>query len=104
MKFISLGDVNFKLIYILIGGLAKLVAELILYFFGENIEMNKHPFILGINASLGMIFAFIPDLIVKYRLKNKITKEDEIILLGYRKKNKLKKTKKIWYIIFMLLF
>ena len=79
MKLITLGDVNFKLIYILIGGLAKLVAELILYFFEGKIEMNKHPFILGLNASLGMIFAFIPDLILKYRLNIKITKEDEII-------------------------
>ena len=94
MKLISLGDVNFKLIYILIGGLAKLVAELILYFFEGKIEMNKHPFILGLNASLGMIFAFIPDLILKYRLNIKITKEDEIILLGDRRKKFKRKLKK----------
>ena len=89
MKLISLGDVNFKLIYILIGGLAKLVAELILYFFAEHVQMKEHPFILGINASLGMIFAVIPDLILKCRLKNKITTADEIILLGDRKKKSL---------------
>ena len=86
MKLITLGDVNFKLIYILIGGLAKLVAELILLFFKGNIKMNKHSFVLGINASLGMILAFIPDLILKSRLNNKITKEDEIILLFYLNK------------------
>ena len=89
MKLISLGDVNFKLIYILIGGLAKLVAELILYFFAKHVQMTEHPFILGINASLGMIFAVIPDLILKCRLKNKITTADEIILLGDRKKKSL---------------
>ena len=103
MKLISLGDVNFKLIYILIGGLAKLVAELILYFFEGKIEMNNHPFILGINASLGMILAFIPDLILKSRLKNKITKEDEIILLGDRRKKFKRKLKK-FCILFLCCF
>ena len=103
MKLISLGDVNFKLIYILIGGLAKLVAELILYFFEGKIEMNKHPFILGLNASLGMIFAFIPDLILKYRLNIKITKEDEIILLGDRRKKFKRKLKK-FCILFLCCF
>ena len=103
MKLISLGDVNFKLIYILIGGLAKLVAELILYFFEGKIEMNKHPFILGLNASLGMIFAFIPDLILKCRLNNKITKEDEIILLGDRRKKFKRKLKK-FCILFLCCF
>ena len=104
MKLITLGDVNFKLIYILIGGLAKLVAELILYFFAEHVQMKEHPFILGINASLGMIFAVIPDLILKCRLKNKITTADEIILLGGRKKNKLKKKLKKYGILFLCCF
>ena len=104
MKLITLGDVNFKLIYILIGGLAKLVAELILLFFKGNIKMNKHSFVLGINASLGMILAFIPDLILKSRLNNKITKEDEIILLGDREKNNFKRKLKKFGILFLCCF
>ena len=104
MKLISLGDVNFKLIYILIGGLAKLVAELILYFFADDIQMNNHPFILGINAALGMILAFIPDLILKYKLKNKISKNDELILLADWRKSKFKKMLKKISIIFLCCF
>ena len=104
MKLITLGDVNFKLIYILIGGLAKLVAELILYFFANHVQMTEHPFILGINASLGMIFAVIPDLILKCRLKNKITTADEIILLGDRKKNHYKLKLKKFGILFLCCF
>ena len=80
MKLISLGDVNKNLIYILVGGISKLVAELILYFFANDVKMNRHPFILGINAGIGMMFAFIPDLIVKYKMKVKLTEKDEQIL------------------------
>ena len=80
MKLISLGDVNKNLIYILVGGISKLVAELILYFFANDVKMKRHPFILGINAGIGMMFAFIPDLIVKYKMKVKLTEKDEQIL------------------------
>ena len=66
--------------------------------------MNKHSFVLGINASLGMILAFIPDLILKSRLKNKITKEDEIILLGDREKNNFKRKLKKFGILFLCFF
>ena len=101
MKLISLGNVHFKLIYILIGGLAKLVAELILYFFADQIKMNTYPFIMGINAGFGMTLAFIPDLILKCKMKTKITKKDETILfnnLGFTSKKK-KISKKILKII-----
>ena len=74
MKYISLGDINKKLLFILAGGLSKLIAELILYFYAKDIKMNDHPFILGINANLGMILAFIPDIIVKCSIKKKILK------------------------------
>ena len=80
MKLISWGNVHFKLIYILFGGLAKLVAELILYFFADKIKMNTYPFIIAGNAGIGMTLAFIPDLILKYKLGKKITKNDEKIL------------------------
>ena len=91
MKLISLGNVHFKLVYILFGGLAKLVAELILYFFADKIKMNTYPFIMGINAGLGMTLAFIPDLILKCKLGNKITKKDEKILYNNFEFNTRKK-------------
>ena len=81
-SIISFGDVNLKLIYILIGGLGKLVAELILYFFAQKIELSKHAFIMGINAGLGMTLAFIPDLILIHRLKNRINKKEEKVLFN----------------------
>ena len=77
MKYISLGDINKKLLFILAGGLSKLIAELILYFYAKDIKMNDHPFILGINANLGMILAFIPDIIVKCSIKKKILKDEK---------------------------
>ena len=80
MKYISIGDVNYKLIYILIGGLAKLVAELILYFFADDIQMNNHPFILGINSGLGMTLTFIPLIILKCKTKNKDSNDENIII------------------------
>ena len=91
MKLISLGNVHFKLVYILFGGLAKLVAELILYFFADKIKMNTYPFIMGINAGIGMTLAFIPDLILKCKLGNKITKKDEKILYNNFEFNQRKK-------------
>ncbi len=75
MKYISLGDINKKLLFILAGGLSKLIAELILYFFTNDIKMDNHPFILGINSNLGMILAFIPDIILKCSIKKKILKD-----------------------------
>ena len=77
MRYISLGDINKKLLFILAGGLSKLIAELILYFYAKDIKMNDHPFILGINANLGMILAFIPDIILKCSIKKKILKDEK---------------------------
>ena len=48
--------------------------------------MNAHPFIVGLNSGLGMSLAFIPDLILKYKFKNKISKKDEMILFGKKRK------------------
>ena len=69
MKYIGFGDVNKKLLYILLGGIGKLIAELILYFYGKDVKMTKHCFILGINAGMGMLLAFIPHVIVKVKSK-----------------------------------
>ena len=79
MKYISLGDVNKKLLFILAGGISKLVAELILYFFAKDVKMNNHLFILGINAGLGMSLAFIPNIILKYRMKASNDKAEKLI-------------------------
>ena len=59
MAIIGLGKINKKILYAFVGGLFKLLPEIIL----DNIEeqkMKSHPFILGLNAGLGMLFAIIP--------------------------------------------
>ena len=60
MRFISLGECNRNMFYILIGGISKIVVNLILYLFPEEAELNKHTFILGINAGFGMSLALFP--------------------------------------------
>ena len=60
MRFISLGECNKNMFYILIGGISKIVVNLILYLFPEEAELNKHTFILGINAGFGMSLALFP--------------------------------------------
>ena len=106
MKYIGFGDVNKKLLYILLGGIGKLIAELILYFYGKDVKMTKHCFILGINAGMGMLLAFIPHVIVKVKSKKTKVKEEEKILLvndffPEEKKSKCSKTLKKLFIIFL---
>ena len=89
MKYIGFGDVNKKLLYILLGGIGKLIAELILYFYGKDVKMTKHCFILGINAGMGMLLAFIPHDIVKVKSKKtKVKEEEKIIMIFFQKKKK----------------
>ena len=84
MKYISFGIVNKKLLYILIGGIGKLTASTILFLFKEDIKTNKHSFILGINSGLGMMLAFIPDIILKYKSKKKNTSiiQEKLLLVN----------------------
>ena len=110
MKYIGFGDVNKKLLYILLGGIGKLIAELILYFYGKDVKMTNHCFIIGINASMGMLLAFIPDIIVKYKIrKSNDNIEDEKIIMynDFFQENRSRFTKtqkKTFYTYFMLCF
>ena len=80
MRLINLGDVNKKLLNIIIGSIGKLIAEIILYAFSDDIKMNNHPFILGINSGLGMTLTFIPLIILKCKTKNKDSNDENIII------------------------
>ena len=76
MRIIYFGACNKNLIYPLIGGISRIVVNSILYLFKDKVELNKHPFILGINAGFGMSLAFIPYIyILKY---SKIKKEENL--------------------------
>ena len=77
MKIISFGKCNKNLIFVLIGGISKIVVNIILYLNQNKVELIKHSFLLGINAGFGMSLAFIPYIyILKY---SKIAKEDNLI-------------------------
>ena len=80
MRLINLGDVNKKLLNIIIGSIGKLIAEIILYAFSDDIKMNNHPFILGINSGLGMTLTFILLIILKCKTKNKDSNDENIII------------------------
>ena len=67
MAIISLGKINKKILFPIIGGIFKLSADLATEGLSNayEIELKKHPFILGINAGLGFCLSFIPYLIFK---------------------------------------
>ena len=106
MKFIILGSIDRRLWLILVGGIGKLIAELILYFYRDDIKINIHPFISGINASMGMILAIIPHIYLKHKSKNDLNKIDEAILFknsmyNIHKKSILSKRQLTIIIIFL---
>jgi len=70
MPIVSFGDFSKYLIFPLIGGLSKCAANSFLYLLTDNIQLNKHPFILGINAGFGMCLSIIPIIYYKIKYKN----------------------------------
>ena len=85
MAIISLGKINKKILFSIFGGLFKLLADYIVkYIKNEHkIEYRTHPFIIGINAGLGLCISFIPFLIFKRNYKflyqNQITVNEQLI-------------------------
>ena len=104
MKLITLGECDKNLIYPLFGGISKFIVNLILYFFPDGAELNKHPFMLGINAGLGMSLAIIPYIIFERPWKK--SKKEKLITNNknyeeiYRRNNP--KIKKERYLIIFL--
>lgn len=104
MKFISIGKCDKHLIYPLIGGISKFVVNLILYYFPDGAELNKHPFMLGINAGLGMSLAIIPFI---YLERHNINQRKEIFINNNKnleeliKKNNLTIKKQKYLVIFL---
>ena len=82
MKYISCGKFNKKLLFILIGGIGKLLSSLILFLVKDESRMNQHCFMIGINSGFGMMIAFIPDIILKQKSKKRnksILQEKELL-------------------------
>ena len=92
---ISCGDINKNIIYVLIGGLGKIFAEVI---YDVDREITKHPFYLGIASGLGMSLSLIPFFVFKKKSK---TQKDQLIFINneknsisYNNNNKKDKNKK----------
>ena len=109
MRYISCGKFNKKLIFILIGGIGKLISSLILFLFRDKVRMNQHCFIIGINSGFGMMLAFIPDIILKKQSKKRnksILQERELLVndtFSEASKNKTnKQTKRKLKILILL--
>ena len=89
-KYISLGNLKWNLAYPIIGGIAKFVAEAILYNKFTKIKNDKedekgtdliklsnHPFIISINTGLGLSLAIIPFII--FKRSNKVNNEEAFL-------------------------
>ena len=69
MRFISFQKVEKKFLIPMIGGIISLTYEYIVDIIPKKERMLQNPFIKYIYGSLGMVFAFIPYLILKYRTR-----------------------------------
>ena len=76
MSLIILGNLNKYIIFAILGGIAKCIAGTLLYIYKN--ELKKYPFMLGLNAGLGMSLSIIPGIILK--IKNKGIHEKEAAL------------------------
>ena len=106
MKMISFGECNKNLRYPLIGGISKFVVNSILYMSKDKVELNKHPFLLGINAGFGMTLAIIPYIfILKYSKTNLEEKLNDNLYIDtlFKKYSPIKKRQK-YLVIFLCSF
>ena len=67
MSLIGFGEINKNILYPIIGGLSKLIAEFIL--FKKEPLFNDYPFILGLIAGFGMFLSIFPFIILKIQLR-----------------------------------
>ena len=69
MRIITFGKINKKFFIPVIGGLVGMTYKFIMTLNPKFITASKNPFIISIYKVIGMIFDFIPYLIIKYRSK-----------------------------------
>ena len=101
-KIISCGEWNGNMIFLIVGGISKFVVNVILYLFPDKTALNNHPFILGINAGIGMSLAFIPYIILLKSSKkgnNKLNDNKYVDELKNRNSPRIRREK---YIILFL--
>ena len=103
MRIITFGKINMKFLIPIIGGIIRLIYRFLVNINSKYEIILKNPFILSIYTSIGMVFAFIPYIILKYRSKkinsniheNKSKLNIELVHYDIFKKTRLKKYKLI---------
>ena len=103
MRIITFGKINMKFLIPIIGGIIRLIYRFLVNINSKYEIILKNPFILSIYTSMGMVFAFIPYIILKYRSKkinsniheNKSKLNIELVHYNIFKKTRLKKYKLI---------
>ena len=99
MKFISLGTIDIKFLIPVVGSIISLIYRISIQYSPKLLIINQNPFLKSLYIALGMIFGFIPYIIIKHRSKagNKIYNEQIIKSELYKKltdnKDVIKKTK-----------
>ena len=74
-SIIKCGNISIYIVFPIIGGIFKFIAE---YFvFKSDSEINEYPFILGLNAGLGLSLSLFPYLFEKIRSK-RINKKNSL--------------------------
>ena len=84
MNYISFGKINKKFFIPIIGGVVRLIYAFLIILNPKYGAALENPFILSIYTNIGMICAFIPYLILKYR-----SKRSNIISKDLKYKSKL---------------
>lgn len=106
--FITCGNINKNIIYIIIGGLSKFVADVILYESGIKITKDKqHPYLLGINSGLGMSLSLIPFIFItiqsrRQKRKNALNLIDKKLIIKDSYKVLFKKMRFKKYLLILL--
>ena len=104
MSFITCGAINKNILYILIAGIGKILAELI---YKLDNEIENHPFYLGLASGLGMTLSFIPFVLLK--IKSKSIQEERTqrltsqIGINYEPSDKIQSKNKTQYQKYLLL-
>ena len=79
MKWINFGKLDKKLLIPVIGGLISLCYKYIVKYNSKYEILTQNPFLHSIYVNIGMILAFIPYLILKYRSNNSSDISNELI-------------------------
>ena len=104
MAIITFGECNQNMIFPLFGGISKFIVNIILYLIPDKAEVNKHPFLLGINAGFGMSLTIVPYIFILKGLRHlkqeKLSNPEKFIDEAYKKDNPTIKKQKYIIIFF----